>query len=91
MAGRAERPSSGKLLKVYGVDQAMEGSLKKIGERLQRMFGDPLRRPAGWYLIDAFARLEEREAALREGDRKTERDNGTPPENQNRGHPEKKD
>ena len=47
------------------------------------MFGDPLRRPAGWYLIDAFARLEEREAALREGDRKTERDNGTPLENQN--------
>ncbi len=47
----------------------MDTSLKRIGERLRQIFGDPLRRPAGWNIIDAFTRLEEREEALLDADR----------------------
>ena len=40
----------------------MNVSSKIIGTELRRIFA-ALRRPMGWNLIDAFARLEEREAA----------------------------
>jgi hypothetical protein len=63
----------------------MNTALKNIGERLQRIFGDPLKRPAGWNLIDAFARLEEREEALQDRDQKA--DEGTSLEAQKAGHP----
>ena len=44
----------------------METTLKAIGKELQRVFA-ALRRPMGWGVIDAFARLEEREEARRVG------------------------
>ena len=40
-----------------------------FGERLRQIFGDPLRRPAGWNIIDAFTRLEEREEAPLDAER----------------------
>ena len=42
----------------------METSSKIIGEGLRRLFATFVRRPLGWNLIDAFARLEEREEQL---------------------------
>ena len=47
-----------------------------IGERLRRAFGDPAKLMMGWSLIDVFARLEEREEALRDGDEETESGDG---------------
>jgi hypothetical protein len=44
----------------------MKTTLKTIGKELQRVFA-ALRRPMGWSVIDAFARLEEREEARRVG------------------------
>jgi hypothetical protein len=43
----------------------METSAKTIGEGLQSMFAAVVRRPIGWNVIDALARLEEREEEVR--------------------------
>jgi hypothetical protein len=45
----------------------MDTSSETIGKELRRIFAAQ-RRPMGWSVIDAFARLEEREEARRDGD-----------------------
>jgi len=56
----------------------MNVSSKIIGTELRRIFA-ALRRPMGWSLIDAFARLEEREERASASDAKPlENDEGAP-------------
>jgi hypothetical protein len=43
----------------------METPPRDLGSALRRLFAAVTRRPMGWNLIDAFARLEEREEELR--------------------------
>jgi hypothetical protein len=45
----------------------METSSKLIGDGLRQIFAPFTRQAMGWRLIDAFAHLEEREEALRDG------------------------
>jgi len=57
----------------------MDSSSKSIAEGLRRMFAAFVRRPMGWSLIDAFARLEEREETPRRGDETSESQPLSPP------------
>jgi hypothetical protein len=59
----------------------MDKPPRTLGSALRRLFESITQRPMGWKMIDAFARLEEREEELRErGDR------GHPPDK--RGQPD---
>ena len=44
----------------------MDKPPKTLGSALRRLFESITQRPMGWKMIDAFARLEEREEELRE-------------------------
>lgn len=43
----------------------MDTPPKVLGPSLRQLFAAVIRRPMGWSMIDAFARLEEREEAER--------------------------
>jgi hypothetical protein len=57
----------------------MDKPPKTLGSALRRLFESITQRPMGWKMIDAFARLEEREEELRERD-----DKGRPASNRNK-------
>lgn len=54
-------------------DKEMDTPPKVLGPSLRQLFASMIRRPMGWSMIDAFARLEEREEAARD----TETDNNS--------------
>jgi hypothetical protein len=56
----------------------MGNQSKTIGEGLRQVFSAFIRRPMGWNLIDAFARLEEREEETRHVDEMEELDHHSP-------------
>jgi hypothetical protein len=57
----------------------MDNSSKSIAQGLRRMFAAFVRRPMRWSLIDAFARLEEREEAVCRGRETSESQPLSPP------------
>jgi hypothetical protein len=46
----------------------MDTPLKALGAAMRQLFLTVSRRPMSWNMVDAFARLEEREEELREQD-----------------------
>lgn len=57
----------------------MDTPPKAVGQSLRRMFASMIRRPMGWTMIDAFAKLEEREETA--ANNQSPSDRATPDDN----------